>query len=411
MKLLQLVVFVGMASSALAQSIGLPWSGHGHDPQHTGLSQVASQPLGEIKWQTPMDLNRRYTGTSLLIHYGTPLITRQNTVIFPVKTGFDDGFKVEARNPVNGALKWTATTDYSLPAHNWVPAYGMALTPKNRLYFPAAGARVNYRDLPDAASGPTGQIAFYGTANSANFDDLVKINTPITSDRYGNIYFGFEVTAVTDPPLDSGIARIAEDGTCSWLSVKVATADNNVEKVVHNCAPALSNDQKTLYFAANGSGGDFGYLVSIDSRTLAPIAKVRLKDARKPGNDASLPNDGSTSPTVGPDGDVYFGVLENPFLSNHVRGWLLHFDSSLTQLKTPGAFGWDDTASIVPASLVPHIHGNLDLPPDDQVQQLRRCRWRRREQDRPPRSERFHDRSDQRRNGDEGSAHERRRDA
>ena len=60
---------------------------------------------------------------------------------------------------------------------------------------------------------------------------------------------------------------------------------------------------------------------------------------------------------VGPDGDVYVGVLENPFPSNNDRGWLLHFSGDLTQTKTPGAFGWDDTPSVVPASMVPSYHG------------------------------------------------------
>jgi hypothetical protein len=85
---------------------------------------------------------------------------------------------------------------------------------------------------------------------------------------------------------------------------------------------------------------------------------LHLKDVHNTANNAILPDDGSASPTIGPDGDVYYGVLENPIYSNHDRGWLLHFDSSLSQLKTPGAFGWDDTASIVPASLVPSYQGS-----------------------------------------------------
>ena len=42
----------------------------------------------------------------------------------------------------------------------------------------------------------------------------------------------------------------------------------------------------------------------------------------------------------------------------HDRGWLLHFSADLQQQKTPGAFGWDDTASIVPASMVPSYVGS-----------------------------------------------------
>ena len=70
-----------------------------------------------------------------------------------------------------------------------------------------------------------------------------------------------------------------------------------------------------------------------------------------------MPDDGTASPTVGPDGDVYFGVLEYSLGVNHYRGWLLHFDGALAQTKTPGAFGWDDTASVVPASAVPSYSG------------------------------------------------------
>ena len=62
---------------------------------------------------------------------------------------------------------------------------------------------------------------------------------------------------------------------------------------------------------------------------------------------------GTASPTVGPDGEVFVGVLESPLGSNHYRGWLLHFDAGLTVAKTPAAFGWDDTASIVPSSTIP----------------------------------------------------------
>jgi hypothetical protein len=146
-----LLCLIGLAATLRAQSVALPWSGHAHDPQHTAVSRVASQPLNRIKWQAAVDLAPQYSGSYLLIHYGPPLITRQNTVLLPVKTGAADGFKVEARDGGDGSVKWSLTSDYSLPAHNWKPTFGMALTPKNRLYYPAAGGTVRYRDTPDAA--------------------------------------------------------------------------------------------------------------------------------------------------------------------------------------------------------------------------------------------------------------------
>ncbi len=361
MRVLQIVCFLAAAISANAQSIAIPWSGHGHDPQHSGLSKTASQSMGQIKWQTLVDMNRQYVGDNLYIHYGTPLLTRANTVISPVKLGADGNFVVKAFDAATGAIKWTEASDYILPPHSWTPPFGMALTPKNRLYFPGSGGTVYFRDTPDSASGTRGQLAFYGLANyqanPASFDQNVIINTPITSDRYGNIYFGFQSSGSTTPSLPGGLARITEDGTGSFISATEAAGSGSVTKVADNCAPALSNDGKTLYFVVTNSSSSASYLVSVDSRTLADQAAVLLRDVADPNSPAFVTADSSASPTVGPDGDVYYGVLENSLGYHNVRGWLLHFDASLSQTKTPGSFGWDDTASVVPASLVPSYHG------------------------------------------------------
>jgi hypothetical protein len=54
---------------------------------------------------------------------------------------------------------------------------------------------------------------------------------------------------------------------------------------------------------------------------------------------------------------VYYGVQENPFPSHDGRGWLLHYNATLTQTKTPGSFGWDNTVSVLPARAVPGYRG------------------------------------------------------
>lgn len=56
--------------------------------------------------------------------------------------------------------------------------------------------------------------------------------------------------------------------------------------------------------------------------------------------------------------DVYFGVLESNPPSHNLTGWLLHYDASLAQVRTPGAFGWDDTPSVVPRAMVPGYTGS-----------------------------------------------------
>src|SRR5262245_28148535 len=74
--------------AATAQSKRYVWAGYGRTPQHDALADVGAQSLQQIRWQTPVDLMPQYVGgTFLLIHYGSPLATRKNTIIVPVKTG------------------------------------------------------------------------------------------------------------------------------------------------------------------------------------------------------------------------------------------------------------------------------------------------------------------------------------
>jgi uncharacterized Zn-binding protein involved in type VI secretion len=344
------------------------WSTFAGDPQHTGVSAGAAQPLEVIHWSTPVDLAP--PSGDILIHYGSPLVTSANTVIVPVKTGSTGGFQVEALNARDGTLLWLQTTDYILPLHNWTPSYSPTLTPSNRLYFPGAGGTVYFRDNVDSSSSTGGQLAFFGMVNylasPASFNATVFINTPITSDSAGNIYFGFRTSGTTPLGLQSGIARIDANGNGTWISaVNASGGDTNITRMPHQAAPALSHDEQTLYVVvASNSTSTNRYLVGLDPTTLAlkessPGVKMRvaLKDPRNGGgNNASVIDDSSASPMVGPDGDVYYGVLGNP--DNGSRGWLLHFSGDLTQTKTPGAFGWDNTASIVPASMVPSYTGN-----------------------------------------------------
>lgn len=307
-----------------------------------------------------MDLAPVYSNSDLLIHYGSPLVTAHNTVLVPVKTGATGGFRVEARSGTDGHVIWMAPTDYILPPQDWTPIFGPVLTHKDagpRLYFPGAGGTVYYRDDPDSASGTQGQIAFYGlttfSQNQALFTANVMINTPLTADRNGGIYFGFIASGNLPGALVSGIAYIDPDGNGSWTPVTTAASDSGVARVVTNSAPALSNDFGTVYAAV--TNGLAGYLVALDSQTLQPRARVRLLDPAT-GLEASLSDNASASPTIGLDGDVYYGVLESSF-ENHGRGWLLHFDAQLAQSKTPGAFGWDTTASLVPPRIVSSYGG------------------------------------------------------
>lgn len=346
---------------------GPAWWGFGRDAQHGAVSGIATQDLNRIGWLTPLDLAPQYRGGGgpLLTHYGSPVITSNNTVVLPVKTGAGGGFRIEARSGVNGGPIWTAATDYVLPAHNWIPSYNLALTTGNRLYAPGAGGKLLVKAEADSASGSLQTMVFFGAAtyaaNPALYDASVFINTPITVDALGNVFFGFVVTAATPAGLESGIARIGADGSGSWVSARLSALDNGVAKMQTNSAPALSPDLATLYVAvnANPASGSIqgGYLLALDSTTLAVKNRVLLMD---PASNAlaRVSDDSTASPTVGPDGHVYFGVLETVFGTHNGRGWLLHFDATLGTEFTPGGFGWDDTASVVATSLVPSYSGS-----------------------------------------------------
>src|SRR5262249_55894653 len=186
------------------------------------------------------------------------------------------------------------------------------------------------------------------TANASAFNATVFVDTPITSDSSGDIFFGFRVQNTAPAPLNttkSGYARIDPNGNATYVLANNAAGDSSMSLDSHNSAPALSNDGSTLYVAVKGSTNGGGHPPGLDRPTPATKYKVLLKDPRN-GNNAGILDDGTASPMVGPDGDVYFGVMGNPY--NGSRGFLLHFDSTLTVTKTPGAFGWDYTAAVVP---------------------------------------------------------------
>ena len=369
---LLVIALAALLSAVPERASAQSWSGYGRDPQHSGQAVVGSQIPQKIRWSAAVDLAPPYSGNgNLYIHYGSPVITRVNSVIFPVKTTAVGNFRVEAHKGTDGTVTWSQTTDYTFPAHSWVPVFGMTLTPKDRyLAYPGAGGTIFVRTFPDSASGVTTRYAFYDTAgaglyasNPAAFNNAIKICTPISSDNLGNLYFGFVSNGAPLPGYPNGIpgglARISNTGVGSFVSAASMAGDANMTKVLYNCAPAFSSDSSTVYVAVNNSSS-VGYLCALNSVNLTTKKSVFLLDPRSTPTSAKaawVADDSSGTPSIGPDGDVFFGVLESSFPSNNARGFLLHFDASLTTAKLPSAFGWDDTAAIVPSSAVPGYSG------------------------------------------------------
>ncbi|HEY6804602.1 MAG TPA: Ig-like domain repeat protein [Pyrinomonadaceae bacterium] len=332
----------------------------GGNAQHTGIYTTPAQTLNTIKWQTDIDFNNDGT----FVHYGSPVVSAANSVFVPVKTA-TNGFRIDVFDGATGNFKYTVSTDYILPASIWIIPYNLCIV-GTRLYFAGAGGTMFHIDNIDSNT-PTAPVreVFYTTlatynGNAANFNNTVFVNTPITADAGGNIFFGFRVQGTAPGPLNTtqgGLARISSNGLSNtYVLAGTAAGDSAVDRDSHAAGPALSNDGSSVYFPVKSSTDNFhAYLLELNSTTLATKHTVFLRDPRN--NAGAQLNDISTSsPMVAPDGDVYFGVFGNS--GNGSRGFLLRFSGDLQTTKTPGAFGWDYTPGVVPASMVPSYTGS-----------------------------------------------------
>jgi hypothetical protein len=338
------------------------WEGFAHDPSHSGVAACASQPLNRVHWAVHLEGGRIGPAQR---HYGSPAVTRTNMVLIPCRDSAGMS-QIEIREGATGTIQDRIKSDYTVPLPGGF-TFTVALS-KSRGCFPAIGGSVDcidltrYRNAPNPHSfkatlnsvhSQREKLVFYGTteyeAHRNQYDRAVVISTPITSDKAGNLFFGFEVLAALPHGPKSGIAKIDQAGHGTWVAAELAGA---VTRVGRNCAPALSRDGKILYVTLSTAEiFGTGYLAAYDAGSLRLLSKVSLRDPRS-GQPAIISAAATTSPTVGPDGDVYIGVLENPLSTNHNRGWLLHFDRNLTVSKTPGDSGWDITPTIVKTSLL-----------------------------------------------------------
>ena len=80
---------------------------------------------------------------------------------------------------------------------------------ETRFYYPGAGGTLYYVNNVDSASqGAPVQQVFYTSlanyqANASGFNSTVFIDTPITADSAGNVFFGFRVQGTAPSPLNT----------------------------------------------------------------------------------------------------------------------------------------------------------------------------------------------------------------
>jgi hypothetical protein len=329
---------------------------------------VQPQPLSRIRWEAKVDLAPMVEDGGLPIHYGSPMITSRNTVLVPTRVSAKAGFRVVAYSGASGVRRWSLNTDYRLPTFRgptFTAPLPAVLTRGKTLAVAGAGGTVLMRGHADRASGAVRRLVFYGLAqwkaHRSAYAKAVKITTPLTAAPDGSVYFGFTVTGATPAHLSSGIARIDARGHATWTTAAAVAGNQAITGVAPNCAPALSRDGKIVYITVttqiDATSHSHGILVGLDAATLRPRFRTAVLTDPVTGRPSLISTGSTASPTIGPDGDVYYGVQENPNFGHDGRGWLLHFNATLTRTKTPGSFGWDNTVSVLPARAVPGYHG------------------------------------------------------
>jgi hypothetical protein len=340
------------------------WGGFAADAQHTGSSAASPQPLTRVHWQAPVDRQPvTFPPDGTFAHYPSPLITSTNTVIVPTRIGKVRGFELVAYAGSDGTRKWRMPTDYTVPngaSPDFPPPLPASLVDDQHVAVAGAGGTVLIRSKVDGTNGQVRRVAFYGIdhyrAHRAAYRQAVQITTPLTTGPDGSLYFGFQATADAPGRLRNGVARISRSGEGSWVPARGLGKTSEVTHVMLSCAPALSPDGSTAYVAV-ATGEEHALLTGFDTATMRPKYRHVLRDPQT-HNPALLVDQSSATPTVGPDGDVFYGVLGNPIRRHDDRGWLLHFDARLSTVEIPGSFGWDQTVAVVPASSVPSYAGS-----------------------------------------------------
>jgi hypothetical protein len=361
---------LAVATTGVSRGAGAPagpaWTGFANNAQHTAVAPVTPQPLDHVHWHVTVDHD---PGNVLpdgpIAHYASPMVTSANTVVVPTRFNARRGFDLMAYAGADGTKLWQFHTDYVVPPQAriwWPPPLPATLRDDSHAVVAAAGGTVLIRRHANRAQGAdVRRVAFYGIhawrAHRAAYRRSVFITTPITTGPDGSLYFGFSATAGTPGHLRNGVARIPLSGKADWVSARALAGTHRGAHVALNCAPALSNDGATAYVALDSHKRQRPVLAGFDPHTLKPEFRHGLRDPQT-HQPASLFENSSATPTIGPDGDVFFGVLGNPLTKHDFRGWLLHFDRNLRKVKTPGSFGWDQSVSVVPSSSVPSYRGH-----------------------------------------------------
>lgn len=196
-----------------------------------------------------------------------------------------------------------------------------------------------------------GVIDFHGlvVSNITGFRNSVFVNSALVSSGSA-VFFTVRVVPGQVPgnAVSNCLVRITVTGTSLSKTPQELTGDSGYTQFPQNLAPAFSLDGTIMYVVVSSAevnglftkvamiGVEPGTLTLVQRSDNSPMI-IPLFDPEAGVNFPSIVSDVSTSsPVVGPDGDVYFGVRGNP--SRTSLGWLLHFDRELSVRKVSICF-------------------------------------------------------------------------
>jgi hypothetical protein len=303
-------------------------------------------------------------------------------------------------------VKWTFTSDWnpvpfaspvSFNGPFWEPVFHPVLV-GNFIYVPAGGGTVAKLNTSN------GTIAAAINPFGATKDMNIFVAGPLSADKNGNVYYNAIKLSSGRPwddnVVDSWLVKVASNGTSSKVRFatltpdaptatdpcKLAFSDSQLpwppspdavttttpcgsQRPGINVAPAIAPDG-TIYTVSKAHFVTrYNYLIAVNPNlTLKWNASLRdrLNDGCgvllpiggpggcragahlgvDPGTNEAGPgrvlDDGSSSPTVAPDGSVVFGTYTR---YNWAQGHLMKF-SSIGQFQGAYEFGWDITPGI-----------------------------------------------------------------
>lgn len=382
--MVKLVCALALAASVLSGASAQGWFCYGGNAQHSGIFNGTTQSAALIKWQTPIDDDPAIYGTVVYAHFAAPTVSPTNTVVYALRRTVGsnyDNWSVIGKAAATGKTVWQVNTDFSavelVQANTgWTSVFPMTLfqstsSTARGMACAAAGGTVMVRKSADLASSTTSRLVFYTTVSDYNTNASkyapIKIDTPITADASGNLFFGYQVTGSIPSSLSAlgtgGIAEInANTGKAIYKSVTSMGINQNLNRPAINAAPALTTDGKYIYVGLCDGGNNTPYLAKLATKDLSTSESVRLLDPYATGQDVILLDSSTASPMIGPDGNVFYGVFRNGW-AGESHGWMLQYNQNLSGTDASGkaypvgAFGWDDTAVIVPSTIVPTYNG------------------------------------------------------